>query len=146
MIARSMADAMKRAGRVHALELAAGLESELTCMNIMCERVGSPCACRLALCLERLADGAAPRAAADARADDGADGADGGGGTGGGEEPRSVSQLRAALGAVGVRAETFDGALRAARGKVGDGNDSAAAKELGICISAALRGFVASCE
>ena len=50
MIVRSMVDAMKRAGRVHTLELAAGPESELTCMNIMCERVGSPCACRLALC------------------------------------------------------------------------------------------------
>ena len=76
------------------------------------------------------------------------DGSGGDGGDGGerAQEPRSVSQLRAALGAVGVRAETFDGALRAARGKVDDGNDSAAAKELGICISAALRGFVASCE
>jgi hypothetical protein len=28
---------------------------DLLCMNLMCEKVGTPCICRLSLCLERLA-------------------------------------------------------------------------------------------
>eukprot|EP00959_Pyramimonas_sp_CCMP1952_P146337 3063422-Pyramimonas_sp.AAC.1 len=49
--AHSLAEALRKAGKVKVLDLTQS--SDLTCMNLMCEKVGDPCICRLSRVLER---------------------------------------------------------------------------------------------
>ena len=49
--AHSLAEAARNAGKVKVLDLTQS--SDLTCMNLMCEKVGDPCICRLSRVLER---------------------------------------------------------------------------------------------
>ena len=57
----SLAQAVANPASVHTLDLSTS--AELTCVNLVCEHVGGPCGCRLALALDRLAAaGCAPAA------------------------------------------------------------------------------------
>ena len=51
-VARSLAEASRLTSSVRSLALRAS--ADLQCRNIMCEKVGGACACRLALTLQRL--------------------------------------------------------------------------------------------
>ena len=54
MTATRLSEAVRLGPKVEALVLRGSEPTDLSCVNIMCEKVGEPCVCKLARCVSRL--------------------------------------------------------------------------------------------